>query len=466
MTTRRKHARFRSRCWNALVLVGISWQGFLIIWMTNHQSNKKNQKAHFILQQQQQQQSYLQHPKKREISSPWNNRPSTESSSYWWNATYQLPPPERLVALQKNNSSYSLFNGTVPSWLTFYVEWHHEQRIKLYYNETMDDCRFLVLTCRRDTVCGGVSDRLKSVPLLLQLAALYDRIFYIHWERPAPLEYYLQPGAVLDWRVPEEFRRTMMMTTTTPHEPVYRTVNDLLTGLRDPHASIVQVTLQDQHGGSSWYNRIENYRQQGYTRDEIRSLLLLSSSSSSSSSSPHSNLPRHFRHHFRSIWSTLFVPSPFLAQAIQERQTVWGLTDKTPYVAAHVRALYRPVKTTNHEAWVMHVWHCARALRPQTPVVLLSDSVDVLQAALVYTHSHPDTMMRVAPPATVVHLDQTEPRPVQEYIDTFVDLYIMAQAQCITHGRGGYGRLGVLLSQNASCFFNYYQGGRTMSCDA
>jgi hypothetical protein len=407
-----------------------------LVWKANHH-NKKNQKAQFILQLQQQ--SYLQHH--RETSSSRNTRRSTESS-YWWNATYQLPPPEKLFTQPYKNSPFLLPDSTVSTWLTLYMEWHHEQRVQLRKNETINEFRFLVLTCREDAVCGGISDRLKSVPLLLQLASLYDRIFYIHWERPAPLEYFLQPAAGLDWRVPEK----LTLTTT----PVYRTVHDLLVGLRDSHASIVQVTLQDQHGGSSWYNRIEDYRQQGSARDEIiRSLL---------SSAPHSNLPRHFRHHFRSIWSTLFVPSPLLAQALQERQTGLGLTDTT-YVAAHVRALYRPV-TPRYEAWAMHALHCARALRPQTLVVLLSDSVDVLQAAL----AHPD--LRVAPPATVVHLDQSESRPVQEYMDTFVDLYIMAQAQCITHGRGGFGRLGVLLSQNASCFFNYYQGGRTMSCDA
>ncbi len=445
MTSGRMHVRFRARrrCfWCALVVVCISTQVSLLMKANHHvQSNNRNNKAQFILQRLQQQSHYQQ--QKRESSH--NN--IRHSSSFWWNATYKLPPREVFFTSRYNESSPFLPSSVLPPWLTLYIEWHHEQLVQL--NKTMDDSRFLVLTCR-DPVCGGLSDRLKSVPLLLQLAALYDRIFMIHWERPAPLEYYLLPR-LLDWRVPGGF--------LTTHEPTYRSVNDLLVGLRDSNVSIVQVILQDQHGGSSWYNRIEEYRQQGYARDEIRSLILTSSS--------HSNLPRHFRQHFRSIWSALFIPSPFLAQAIQERQTVLGLT--TPYVAAHVRALYRPItQQSRYEAWVMHAMQCARVLRPHTPMVLLSDSVRVLQAALAYAHSHPDTITRVAPvpqQATIVHLDQAEPRPAQDYMGTFVDLYIMAQAQCIAHGRGGFGRLGVLLSQNASCFFNYYQGGKTISCD-
>lgn len=366
-----------------------------------------------------------------------------------WNATHSVPPLSPQLPMESFLTNSNTDSAELPPWLVAYIQWHQQQRSQ--FNET-NELRFLILTCHRDSICGGISDRLKSIPLLLQFAALHERIFLIH-HGDVPLEYFLLP-AQLDWRLPVD------MFDYTASGPYYRRVADLMTGLSTTNATVVQVALQDQHGGSQWYNAIEEYRRI-LPQHEILSQLSSNANISMSDDTPH----RHFRHAFRSIWSALFVPSPFLATAIQQRQLELGLTG-TPYVAAHVRALYRPMPVHRQTAFAMHALQCASALRQDAtePIVLLSDSIHVLEAALDYGRNNQDSSIRVTVHGNV-HLDQAHYYFIQEYMNSFVDLYIMANAHCISHGRGGFGRLGVLLSRNASCFFPYYRAGKTVSCD-
>jgi hypothetical protein len=64
-----------------------------------------------------------------------------------------------------------------------------------------------------------------------------------------------------------------------------------------------------------------------------------------------------------------------------------------------------------------------------------------------------------------LHLDKADSKRASDYYNVFVDLYLLANADCISHGQGGFGRLGVLLSRNASCFFKYFTEGQYVMCD-
>ena len=91
---------------------------------------------------------------------------------------------------------------SLPLWMQKYIVWHSQVRAQIT-KKNYKRYRFLVMRCRQaDRSCGGLSDRLKPLPLLVQLAAASGRILLIHWQRPAPLEEFLQPTSLLDWRVP------------------------------------------------------------------------------------------------------------------------------------------------------------------------------------------------------------------------------------------------------------------------
>mmetsp|Transcript_34365 Transcript_34365/g.39535 ORF Transcript_34365/g.39535 Transcript_34365/m.39535 type:complete len:474 (+) Transcript_34365:199-1620(+) len=73
--------------------------------------------------------------------------------------------------------------------------------------------RFLVLQCAshrmtngkmKEDVCGGLSDRLKSFPFWILLAAASNRILFIRWSRPAAIENFMVPGNLWNWTVPDD----------------------------------------------------------------------------------------------------------------------------------------------------------------------------------------------------------------------------------------------------------------------
>jgi hypothetical protein len=48
----------------------------------------------------------------------------------------------------------------------------------------------------------------------------------------------------------------------------------------------------------------------------------------------------------------------------------------------------------------------------------------------------------------------------QDFYDTFVDLYILAESRCITYGAGGFGSWASLISRNSLCSIRH----RTTNC--
>jgi hypothetical protein len=92
----------------------------------------------------------------------------------------------------------------LPSWLKDYMDWHHDIVTQQLTAENKYNFKYLVLRCyRTDERCGGVSDRLKPIPLLLLAAARSSRLLFIHWDRPFALEEFLQPvPGGFNWSVP------------------------------------------------------------------------------------------------------------------------------------------------------------------------------------------------------------------------------------------------------------------------
>ena len=379
-------------------------------------------------------------------------------------------------------------NQTLPRWMQDYMTWHSAQRAALTADNDREH-RFLILRCLHvDKSCGGLSDRLKSLPLLLLFAAASKRILLIHWQRPAPLESFLWPAAAgdkffLDWTMPA------WMNANAAGSRHYTKAETLLKALSSDrlHRTVyVTVRIQDQHGGSAIYNALEQDR---IVNNRTWPLLLHKSFSSLQQNFPIQLIDddqRHFRRVFRKLWSVLFAPSPPLATAIRSQQERLGLllqqqhppqTNSVviPYVAAHVRTYYghHPIPPAQRREVAVNAVNCASTLRqqPPEPVVLVSDSHDILKAAAAY--ATPEMPIRTTSTTTTttttgpepLHLDKASSRVAADYYDIFVDLYLLANARCISHGPGGFGRFGVLLSRDPSCFVKYFSQGQFEECD-
>jgi hypothetical protein len=159
---------------------------------------------------------------------------------------------------------------------------------------------------------------------------------------------------------------------------------------------------------------------------------------------------------FHEIWKLTFTPSPKVRALIETEMQKMGLTPGA-YTAAHLRVLYgmndRPESIKQN--WAQNALNCASELRPQKPIFFTSDSANATYYAKLYATQHKATLAtRIPNPNPPLHLDKVtnwRNRPLSDFYDAFVDLYILAQADCVTFNKGGYGIFGLLMNRNASC---------------
>jgi hypothetical protein len=143
------------------------------------------------------------------------------------------------------------------------------------------------------------------------------------------------------------------------------------------------------------------------------------------------------------------------------------------YVAAHLRALYA-VKEEDRADWYIQMFTenalaCATNLRQGMPIFFASDSHVATEHALklgkhdtstnVSKFFDHQTIAAALSKGVVVsehnpnppwHLD-ARLGPVEKFYDTFVDLYLMALAGCVTYNMGGYGHWALLIGGNVKC---------------
>jgi hypothetical protein len=159
---------------------------------------------------------------------------------------------------------------------------------------------------------------------------------------------------------------------------------------------------------------------------------------------------------FHEVWKTAFTPSAPVRKVIESEMEKMGLTPGA-YTAAHLRVLYG---IKDREEWIQKTWaenamNCASELRPAKAIFFTSDSANSTYHAKIHAARHNATIAtRVLNPNPPLHLDKVDnwnQRPLSDFYDAFVDLYILAQADCVTYNKGGYGIMGLMMNRNVTC---------------
>ena len=132
-----------------------------------------------------------------------------------------------------------------------------------------------------------------------------------------------------------------------------------------------------------------------------------------------------------------------------------------------MRAKYTKDITGDHSL-VHNAINCASQLRPGWPIYFASDSAKVVETALAYGKSVGGKVVAREDEKEPLHLDRGEEflnhkkrftgysdMAASNYYDIFVDMYLLANSECVSLGFGGYGRLGSMLSFNRTCSTNY-----------
>jgi hypothetical protein len=365
------------------------------------------------------------------------------------NISQVIPYTEETADFEKssNNSGHRQKSAPpLPSWVTEYFHWHADERQKMT-PESWEERRYLVLRClESDKRCGGTADRLHNLPVLLRLAQKSQRILFIHWEKPAPLEDFLLPPPPetselrLDWRLPSWLKEPMQLGQI----PISRLMNGTDgTGIIDSDERV--VAMRSLHG-SLFYDELKGPDEPSY--NNILKLL----------------------------WYAVFVPAPIVRVRVQLQLARLGLTPGE-YASAHIRSLYIGDETHVDTLYVHAVTCAAQATNNASfPIFVTSDSPLVEEQAVVFgsavhhlrivTHNRSETLHldRGRDFLTQGRSDSWKSIDMDGFYDVFVDLYLVANSRCVSFGVGGFGRLGALLSADPSCAYKYAPATRSDQC--
>uniref|UniRef100_A0A6V0CWX3 Fucosyltransferase n=1 Tax=Pseudo-nitzschia australis TaxID=44445 RepID=A0A6V0CWX3_9STRA len=359
---------------------------------------------------------------------------------------------------------------TLPQWMKDYFDWHREQTAAM--NEcNYQDYKFLILRCSRaEKKCGGVADRLKSLPFFVAMAAYTKRVFLVRWERPTNLEEFLVPNEI-NWSVPHwlpekanYFGREKNQSESSNPALDFTMANTakLLYRRKDMRnfqkCSIMESFVQDYYGGSKYYHKIECQMDATKTCNETLPQELGDYSGWSD-----------YERIYRDLFYTIFQPSPPVRLLVQKKMLSENLIPRK-FVAAHYRAFYaiesekHKLKNSTLERKTRNAISCASSLesefqfqtgQPGMPIVFASDSRLATLEAKKMSHEHEYDNHKIVVFDTekeALHLDKRDQGNAADFYPSFVELLVMAEAECISIGIGGYGRFANIMSSNSKCY--------------
>jgi hypothetical protein len=388
----------------------------------------------------------------------------------------------------------------IPPWMKDYIAWHQAQRAQLTAANWRNQSRYLIVRCiANDDRCGGTADRLRPLPFYVLVAHHVKRVLLIWWEKPTGLEAFLQPPVDgLDWRLPpymleaaDSFRGggradlfgmvalEMILNYTDPDSPAPPHAGrqaGLVRALSD--RTIVTMRFQTHTHGSYHYN---HWRKQ-FPFWHAKSNTTITPVHEASTEA---EVEATFEDVFRDCWYSVFVPVP----PIQERiiQEMQGLQlHRNGFQAIHIRSRYAkvmvPVRFRNMVQNSLHcLYEMAGPKASASPIYVSADHRSAVREALLYgrdslgiahmTARHADYITslnetQAMEETSTLHLDRgtnhlgRQPHEwtthdADEYYDTFVDVYMLSLADCLTFGAGNYGKWANLLSDDRHCELNH-----------
>ena len=333
---------------------------------------------------------------------------------------------------QQNPKNLWVDNPNLPDWMKEYFSWHAEQLPSVTQsNWNSDNRRYLIVRCRREfKQCGGVSDRIKPLPLLLLAAYQSQRLIFIDWSIPYPLEEFLVPPVGgLNWTAPE------WMRSATSQEPASNgklcTQAGRLLEIVKETTIVVQTHMQDTFGGANQYNEIEG--------------------------------DNAFSNVYHDLFPVAFIPSLPVQKLIDAKAQSVGLIPGQ-YSTAHYRAEYgkevkrHPVlqEPSFIQKMALNAVACASSIQPGDPIYFASDNMLALETVREFAKQENYPIITFdRQEKTPLKLDTTGNAtisyPPSDYYSTFIDLYLAGNGKCVAHGRGGFGRFVNMLSFNSTC---------------
>jgi len=366
----------------------------------------------------------------------------------------------------------------LPEWLQTYFEWHGEQT-----RNPTNDTKYVVLSCLR--LCGGVSDRLRTLPFFLLYASLVPRVVCIHWPTPFGLENYLVPpiyggGRVVDWRCPPD------VTASYPkvHTKQALIENNVAFDVHCRHSYLECYgnSIQEMKKSNDKFVFLDLMRHAAEKINIANNIFQLNTYTD--------KMPLiggwQFVDLMGDIFRVMFEPVSELTRSINNTMTRLALKENE-YVSVHVRSRYPALNNKKLEQIdkggnldfeelssylrpiVNNAIKCAYLLAPNNTILFLSDNHEVTRDTITGDISveggvlvRPIGIDRDKEP---LHSDGTHPdSQISDFYPIFEDLLIMGGSKCVAHGMGSFGAFGAGLIGNRCRAIHRIYNGNSVAC--
>jgi hypothetical protein len=349
--------------------------------------------------------------------------------------------------------------AALPVWLQQYLEWHAH---KLKQPSQENSTKFVVLTCHKSQRCGGLSDRLRSIPYFLKLANATNRVFLIKWGKFDLEDFLVPPTGGLNWTVPRHthWDADFYSSSCLTREKVSRVHRDSWEEeIEKLQSSTKMVCIYTQ---SDLYNEVkEDFTTQAQ---------------------PYGT--------YADVFRALFEPSTALAAQIDNvKVNILGLQRGDIYLAAQIRSGYpfhdqeaegliRPSLQSHPNevrGWADNAVRSVISAYQQNlmsasnangtgnadhilPVYVTSDNSAVVSylkfqspfanVSVSVTEMGKFSSIKIIGLESMdrPHIEFTGLQNATDLFPVFIDLFMLGGSSCVSYGMGGYGRFGARLA--------------------
>lgn len=357
----------------------------------------------------------------------------------------------------------------LPHWLQNYIAWHRNERLN-----ASNDTKYAILTCMpKDGFCGGLSDRLRPLPLFLLFASMVPRVLCIYYLHPQQLENFLQPPLNgLDWRCPLEVSTLFDESKETARQDTISAYNIDRCNAENNIVSCMETKI--------------NYMK----RDERKYLSI--KLVSNDVQSINKGLSLFQRHSYKDqmpsidnwdfveltgdIFRVMFEPIKPLAIRINQTMERLGLVENQ-YSSVHTRCRYPVYPVARHQGKkvdkgggmefvnktkdalveiMVNAVKCAHLLDPTISKIFFASDHDEATRYMISNEIQLGNGKSIRPagidhekePLHMGNLEDSHHHEAKEYFSIFEDLLIMGGSKCVSHGVGSFGSFGAALAGN------------------
>lgn len=345
------------------------------------------------------------------------------------------------------------------NWLSQYTDFHKDATSQLRETTHLGP-KFLVYVC--EDSCGGLGDRISGIVSSFYLAVSMERVFYIEYTNPVPLEETLR-SKTISWHMGKYIPKFLPAVTVNLMDGKYMgsKVREL-ERLHNEGTAVIRLRVNRYWLGMLLWSNVDVNK---HSSEHLRGAMKMRHTTFGSPEALQSHAPAHT---FAFGYDILFAFSKGVENRLIQLYRDLELDPNRPFVGIHARIGGQVTSGDSSVAWNDPQRHnldefpsfvrCARAKQSainykggDISVVLISDSTVLKRSPLLLMENirHTDSVL-------VYHVDRSDRNHQNASIgnlDAFAELALLSNAKCIVASMSSFsGLASVMHYPPVDCF--------------